>query len=434
MNLLSLLPGAEVLKSAGTYAFGDLTRKGLSLLLGLIAATQLGLTRYGTLALLQAFVSLVLVFFPLGMHGGLAPFYHKLEKSQFQRLLNAAFSLVLLVTVVGSVGLTLFAFTGLSQALLGEKGGEPFPVILVALISTFSVFAILQESIYVQKQWYKRNSILIFLTSVSDFLFSVLALRTFHTVEAMHATSAVVKALVFLWLWKGERLWEWDFASLAELKPVLRLSIPLVPHLFAQWVTTLSDRLILARFTSAAVVGLYSLAYNLAMSMLVVVGILGTVFGQLYLKNHASGVRPFRWELFKPYFVLLTCSIPILVPVIWGVVEVMGFESHKLIREVALIIVAAYYLFGLYAFLSNELVARHNTVALALVTGSCAVVNVALTIALVANYGAMGAAIATLVTYGVMSSTIFTIVWILLRTDNETVPTVTKFSETVNLP
>jgi O-antigen/teichoic acid export membrane protein len=54
--------------------------------------------------------------------------------------------------------------------------------------------------------------------------------------------------------------------SVQELRAGLRVGLPLVPHLAAHWGLNLSDRLVIAGFTSATVVGVYGMGYQIALA------------------------------------------------------------------------------------------------------------------------------------------------------------------------
>lgn len=407
------LPVLAFAGSAVIYGFGDVTRKGLSLFLGLIAARYLGYAQYGTLSLLQAFASLALVFYSMGIHGGLAAFYHKTNELEYHDLVNTAFSFYVASAAILSTILILLAMAGAFDVVLNLRETGITAFALIVLFCAFNVSTLFQEAVYVQKQWYRRNTSLVVASAVAEFVLATMSLMVFRNIESMLLSLVVVRVGLFIWVWKGARLWEWQWQAprLARLKPVLFFSLPLVPHLVSQWVIGLSDRTILIMLTDTVTVGVYSLGYNLGMSLLVVVGILGAVFGPLYLKDYRQDIRRFRTHLFWPYILILSCAIPVLMFVVSKIVKWMEFASASLVTEVAFWTIGSYYLFGIYAFFSNELFARGKTQLLAMVTAASAVVNVTLTLALVPYYAAVGAAVATFYAYLCMAGVTALLAW-----------------------
>lgn len=74
-----------------------------------------------------------------------------------------------------------------------------------------------------------------------------------------------------------------------DLRSGLRMGLPLVPHLAAHWALNLSDRLVLAAFWTPAVVGVYSMGYQIAFVAGMAVTELSRAFMPRYGEAAADG-------------------------------------------------------------------------------------------------------------------------------------------------
>jgi O-antigen/teichoic acid export membrane protein len=97
---------------------------------------------------------------------------------------------------------------------------------------------------------------------------------------------SAVFVLVFSCAWQGRWL-SLRRARRDDLESGLRMGLPLVPHLAAHWGLNLSDRLILAVYFSTAVVGIYSMGYQIAF----VAGLAITEVNRAFMPRYGEAVR-----------------------------------------------------------------------------------------------------------------------------------------------
>lgn len=98
--------------------------------------------------------------------------------------------------------------------------------------------------------------------------------------------SATVFALCLSLIWQGRYISIFR-AKRSDLRSALSTGLPLVPHAAAHWGLNLSDRLILAAFWSPAVVGVYSVGYQIAF----VAGIAVTELNRAFMPRYGEAAR-----------------------------------------------------------------------------------------------------------------------------------------------
>ncbi len=188
----------------------------------------------------------------------------------------------------------------------------------------------------------------------------------------------------------------------SDLRSALAYSLPLVPHLIANWALSVSDRLVLEKYVSAAELGRYSLAYLFSTAVSVIAAAVATPIApaanrQLGDPELAKNVPPLGTHalLITVLAGLLACVnarelVSVLAPSAYG-------DAARFVPWV----VAGAVLQGVYLVWSTGTWYSKKTGAIPLVTIASVVVNVGLNIAFVPRYGAIVAAISTAVSYGV---------------------------------
>jgi O-antigen/teichoic acid export membrane protein len=113
-------------------------------------------------------------------------------------------------------------------------------------------------------------------------LFGGLGVRGWVIADFLGAVFALVLSMPWQRRWLSLRRARRD-----DLQAGLRMGLPLVPHFAAHWGLNLSDRLIIAMFFSTAVVGIYSMGYQLAF----VAGIAITEVNRAFMPRYGEAVR-----------------------------------------------------------------------------------------------------------------------------------------------
>jgi O-antigen/teichoic acid export membrane protein len=187
------------------------------------------------------------------------------------------------------------------------------------------------------------------------------------------------------------------------LRKMNAFGLPLVPSALALWVNNFSDRLFLVKLSGAADVGLYSIGIRVTSAIVLLLTAFRTAWPAFAYSIDDEREARTTYGYVLTYVLLLVCwsslALGALAPWIVHVLTAPRFYSAQ--RVVALL-----------AF-SNAAVAGFMVVSIGIgrarrtrfnwiITGSAAVVNIALNLALIPPYGMIGAAISTLVSFSFM--------------------------------
>ena len=183
--------------------------------------------------------------------------------------------------------------------------------------------------------------------------------------------------------------------------------LPLVPHALSAWITSLSDRLILAQYVSLSAIGVYSVGYTIAglLSMLITsVNYAYTPFFMRSMRDYGDEGAALvgRVATFVVAFdvlaflVLAVCSRPLLA--------LLAPASYASANSVIRIVSLGLLFQGWYYIVANPIVYNKSAVKyLPLASVVAAGVNLGLNFLLIPWVGGIGAALATVGAYAALA-------------------------------
>jgi O-antigen/teichoic acid export membrane protein len=190
----------------------------------------------------------------------------------------------------------------------------------------------------------------------------------------------------------------------ALLWGALVFGLPLVPHALSHWALALSDRTVLGAYVSQSQIGIYNLAYQLAMP----IGVLAVAMNQgimpIYAEATHDEVRRRELGGLASRQFLLTCLLGMTVallgpPTIRLVMPADFFPAAGLLPWIA----AGYVFFGLYFLPMNAVsVMAGKTRWVWTSTVVAGATNIALNLATVPTFGTAAAAVNTAIAYGLL--------------------------------
>lgn len=194
------------------------------------------------------------------------------------------------------------------------------------------------------------------------------------------------------------RRWDLDVVRLA-----LRRGLPVMPHFAAMWSLQLADRLLLAALVSTAAVGVYGLAANMALPLLVLSVGINQALMPSYARAEDSHARGRLRSLISAQ-IAIVCGLT-LVCALFAPPAVHLLMGARFAAAAPLTpwLVLGYGFLGLYAIPMNGVTLTHGKSrriwVLSLVA---AVVNLGMIYALVPEHGVTAAAVASAVGYAVL--------------------------------
>lgn len=187
-----------------------------------------------------------------------------------------------------------------------------------------------------------------------------------------------------------------------SFKPILFFSIALIPHGISQWIMSSSDRLLIDSMLGGDSVGVYSLAYNVALVLMLLNSGLAMALPTYMIKNYNKWIELCFDNKFIRYYTYLSIIILTLVISLYVIdlkfFGVLGYYGEEMLPLI-FILYFSIYLLGLYCFFVNHLFYHKKASIISKVTFSAAIVNVLATILFVYYWGVIGAAIGTCLAY-----------------------------------
>jgi O-antigen/teichoic acid export membrane protein len=205
------------------------------------------------------------------------------------------------------------------------------------------------------------------------------------------------------------------------LKNVLRLGPASIPLSISGWVEQLADRLILERFTTVALVGIYSASYALADRLLG--GIVAAVFMMAWpdVLNawNRGGMDAARTAIFRAQqlYAWLTLGPALFIVAFHRDIVMLLSPDYRDAAPIIPIIVAAAWLRGFIPYLNRHLELRKAFATMSYITSIGALCNLTLNLLFIPRWSIMGAAWATLSAYVVMA-----VIFLWLRDKDQQLP------------
>lgn len=194
------------------------------------------------------------------------------------------------------------------------------------------------------------------------------------------------------------------FKNKIEIKKYLSFSLYLIPHNIALWILSSSDRVIIKNLLSELDLGVYSLAYSLALILMIVNSGIALTLPNFIIKKYEYYIKSNIKILLISGYSISTIILNIIL--YWFIlyfkseIEYLGQVNNN-VYNIIIWIFNGIYLLGLYYFYSNILFYKNKAKLISINTFLVSIINIILTVVLVLFYNIKGAAIATFIAYSI---------------------------------
>ncbi len=183
------------------------------------------------------------------------------------------------------------------------------------------------------------------------------------------------------------------------VRAFLRYGVPLVPHRVSGWLMGMADRVIIAKFTNLAAVGVYSVGYSLGAGVALLQDAFNRAWVPFFFDRLQRGDAASRMKIVQFIYlygvamlgsaVLVTLLAPFLFPI---------FGPRFAGARVFVVWIAfSYALNGIYKMFANFLFFSERTYLLSYITISVGVISLAISTVLIAVAGVIGAGYAAVI-------------------------------------
>lgn len=195
-----------------------------------------------------------------------------------------------------------------------------------------------------------------------------------------------------------------------DIKSILSLSLPLIPHALGGIIISMSDRFFIERMVDLEAVGVYTVGYMFGMIVMLFTDAFVKAWNPWFFKSlhtptwdNKKRIVKFTYLYILGVFflaVFVTLSGEFLLPYFVG-------EEFLGARKYILWISFGYVFFGIYQIFFPYLVHLGKTSFLAKSTAVAAIINLILNYLFIKWYGTVGAAYATIIAYIVSGAMVF---------------------------
>jgi O-antigen/teichoic acid export membrane protein len=398
----------SVIKHSIIYLGSSILNKAIPFLLLPILTKHLSPEEYGTLAIFQIMITFYSAFVGMNIHTNVSKNFFTYTHKQVAKL-------------IGNI-LVVLSFSTLSLLMI-----------------TFIVTFFFDEIFSIHTNWIRIMPILSFMFMVNTINLTILRNKgkayTFGIFEIANTTVnmsiTILLLLVYHLGWYSQAIgitityflffiiaiiymWKKDYLTFDidrnEIKSILSISIPLIPHVLAGIIIIMSDRLFIEKMVSLEMVGIYSVGYMFGMVIMLFTDAFIKSWSPWFYKSLTNPTNTKKEKIVKYTYIyiigifILAISISILAKFILPYFVDEKFYGAK---EFILWISLGYAVRGVYQIYFPYLVHISKTSFLAISTFVAAIINLLLNYFLINIYGAVGAAYATIIAFFIAGLLVF---------------------------
>lgn len=396
----------KLLKGTSIYTFSNILINAGSLILLPIFTLLLTPEEYGIIGLLNPVISFMPMFFIFGLYVAQTRIYVDV-KNDSKKLGSYIYSLNIFLWIVNIIIFLLLIFP-LRELILGnviDFNKVPFyPYVLLALVIGFiSIFNRLAQNYYAINYNFKKKaigSILSFVIANSIALFLIY----YYNFDALGKFIGMAISNMFLFFyWYLNYIKKASFSfDINYLKDSLNIGFPVMAGSITGLVLNYSDRIVLSKFLTLEVVGIYSLAYSGGMILNIIINSFNSVWLPMFNELMDSNNKQ-KYLIINKKLTQLTLAIVFIC--LLGQLfnkEIITFVLPENYNDTILFL--PYILFGIVFeginhFFKNIFIYYKDTIYLPILTFLSAMLNLGINIIFIPKFGSMVAVYSTIISY-----------------------------------
>ncbi len=398
-----------VVQSA-TYGLGDLLTKAIAFLLIPVYTRYLSPADYGILGVASSLTAVLGIVYPLGLNAAAMRFYYDVPDEAARRELLG--TLALAVLFLGAALTLILVATPLGPALFGAAVRDiPFSPYVTTLLWTAcfanaSVIPLVIFRVQERPRCYVAYTVGAFLLTTAAILYYVVGRRegALGNLRGVMIASGIMAVLYVLTTFRH--------AALAFRRRWVAegfvYGLPVVPHLLAHWALTLSDRSILNHLVPLEQLGVYTLAYQVSIALSLIMQALNTAWMPFFYRVASEPDAERKLARFFTYYLGIATFAALGLATLGGdVIRIVANPAYHAAAQWVPVVTLAHLAQGFYYPAVFALFYRRKTAYLPFLTGSAAVLNIALNVGLIPRYGIGAAAWSKVVGYVALAAITF---------------------------
>lgn len=399
---------SKLLKQSALYAIGEIVPKLVSFFLLPVYTHYLSKTDYGIISYTNSFVMFLFVLCVLSLNTYVLRFYFEKEDEIYRKRLLGNFYII-----IGGINLLLSLLAYLLLPIVIEKYNIQVPwepYFKLAVIANFlEVFSVIPLVLYRVKQQAKWFTILSLSRTLLQMLLIFLLIVVFKWGILGHFYGRLFALVPFFFIYWGIIARNATFnINFKELKKGLAFSTPLLPGALAYLALSLSDRIILERFVPISQIGIYSLAYTLALTLNIVIqGFYKAVEPEIFQQYGKDSFNTFIKKTQNTFFLVVYFGAMFITLFSQEVFKIMAskefYEGYLLVP----ILMIGVIMTGQNVIFGGIIIAEKKTKTDGIATIIGAIISLFFNLSLMKYGGVYIAAISSAVSFAVMNTILY---------------------------
>ena len=399
---------SKLLKQSALYAIGEIVPKLVSFFLLPVYTHYLSKTDYGIISYTNSFVMFLFVLCVLSFNTYVLRFYFEKEDETYRRRLLGNFYII-----IAGINLLLSLLAYLLLPIVIEKyhiqvPWEPY--FKLAVIANFlEVFSVIPLVLYRVKQQAKWFTILSLSRTLLQMLLIFLLIVVFKWGILGHFYGRLFGLVPFFFIYWGIIARNATFnINFKELKKGLAFSTPLLPGALAYLALSLSDRIILERFVPISQIGIYSLAYTLALTLNIVIqGFYKAIEPEIFQHYGKDSFNTFIKKTQNTFFLIVYFGAMFITLFSQEVFKIMAskefYEGYLLVP----ILMIGVIMTGQNVIFGGIIIAEKKNKVMGVATIVGAIISVVFNLSLMKYGGVYIAAISSAVSFAAMNTILY---------------------------
>lgn len=398
----------KIIKNSIIYLGSSILNKAIPFLLLPILTTHLLPEEYGILSIFQLMIAFFTAFVGMNMSMNVSKNFFKYSKERLSLMIGNIL-IILLVTLLFYSVITL----GLSFYYQEIFSVPTEWIIIVPLLSFMLMMNTMNLTILRNEEKAVMFGVFEIVNTIINMGITVVLLLFYNYGWYSQAIGLLVAYFIFFiisLLYMSKNGFITFKYNKEEVKNVLKLSVPLIPHVLGGIILALSDRLFIESMISLKMAGIYSVGYTFGMVVVLFTDAFIKAWSPWFYKTLANPTDEKKKRIVKYsyLYIALTFAIAFGISIFAKfilpyVVDDRYSEASDYIFWVAI----GYAVHGVYKIFFPYLVHINKTAFLGMSTMIAAVLNLFFNYFLINEFGAIGAAYATVLSFLVSAILVF---------------------------
>ena len=398
----------HIIKNSVIYLSSSILNKAIPFLLLPILTKYLSPEEYGVLSIFQLLISFSTAFVGMNMSANISKNFFKYNKQQTSLMIGNILIILLLTTLIYfliTLGVSFYY-----QKIFSVPSNW---VVIIPVLSFMFMINTINLTILRNQEKAILFGIYEIANTAVNMGVTILLLLMYHYgwySQAVGMTFAYTLFFIisFLHLKKNSFIiLKYDGA---EAKKILKLSIPLIPHVVGGIIIALSDRFFIERMVSLEMVGIYSVGYMFGVVVILFTDAFIKAWSPWFYKilSDADNAKKIKIVKYSYLYILATFIVAFGISIFAKFIIPYVVNVRYVGAEIYVFWIAiGYAVHGVYKIFFPYLVHISKTSFLGVSTIIAAVLNLIFNYFLIKEFGAIGAAYSTVLSFIESASLVF---------------------------